>query len=379
MQQRAKQYENVQWLLSLVLLGAAVPALGQAIALGDAPGSVAVPSAPVEVEGEGGVDNTSMDEVSEAAALNSPAPPISNDAALVDDYCIGSGCFTIGDFPDASTSTGYLKLKGTDTAIIFSDTNTTNFPSRDWQITANDGSPLGENFFAIYDNGSSNDSGAFNAAEAGSVPFRIDEAAPTDALRIIGGSGDIGLGTATPADALEILDSKPTIRLSDSSGVEWVINDSANKDVFDLVSTALGSDPVRHLFISRNSPADRLVLQPEGVGIGRFAPEAPLDVEGDAIVRGDLSVLSSRDAKTDFSDAASEELLKHLAELPILSWRYKHEETGTKHLGPVAQDFYSAFGLGAQADFVSPMDGVGVALATIQALDRRGRRMADAL
>jgi hypothetical protein len=39
-----------------------------------------------------------------------------------------------------------------------------------------------------------------------------------------------------------------------------------------------------------------------------------------------------------------------------------------KHIGPMAQDFYGAFGLGDDEKYISTLDADGVALAGVQAL-----------
>ena len=56
--------------------------------------------------------------------------------------------------------------------------------------------------------------------------------------------------------------------------------------------------------------------------------------------------------------------------MPIDEWRYK-TETGQRHLGPVAQDFYAAFGLGADDKHITTVDEGGVALAAIKGLYER--------
>lgn len=47
------------------------------------------------------------------------------------------------------------------------------------------------------------------------------------------------------------------------------------------------------------------------------------------------------------------------------------EPDGVRHLGPMAQDFRATFGLGDDDRTYFAVDAQGVALAAIQALDRR--------
>lgn len=54
--------------------------------------------------------------------------------------------------------------------------------------------------------------------------------------------------------------------------------------------------------------------------------------------------------------------------IPVAS--YLDEPANIRHLGPMAQDFMSSFGLGNDDRSYQAVDGHGVAMAAIQALDR---------
>jgi hypothetical protein len=58
--------------------------------------------------------------------------------------------------------------------------------------------------------------------------------------------------------------------------------------------------------------------------------------------------------------------------MPITQWSFK-ESPGARHLGPMAQDFYAAFGLGWDDKHIATVDADGVALAAIQALNQKLR------
>ena len=62
------------------------------------------------------------------------------------------------------------------------------------------------------------------------------------------------------------------------------------------------------------------------------------------------------------------ELLARLATIPIQKWNYKADDSSVRHIGPMAQDFYGAFGVGGSDRTIHMVDGNGVALASIQAL-----------
>jgi hypothetical protein len=80
---------------------------------------------------------------------------------------------------------------------------------------------------------------------------------------------------------------------------------------------------------------------------------------------------SDRDAKENFAPVDGQEVLARLAQVPIQTWNYKAEDPSVRHLGPTAQDFYAAFGLGEDEFHISTADADGVALAAIQALYER--------
>lgn len=86
---------------------------------------------------------------------------------------------------------------------------------------------------------------------------------------------------------------------------------------------------------------------------------------------GTWASVSDRNAKEDFRDLDADETLAKVASIPIQSWRYKAEQSGARHLGPVAQDFYAAFGLGPSDKTITTIDADGVSLLAIQALARK--------
>ncbi len=57
-----------------------------------------------------------------------------------------------------------------------------------------------------------------------------------------------------------------------------------------------------------------------------------------------------------------------LESLPITTWSYQNDAPGVRHMGPMAQDFHQAFGLGADGTHVASLDANGVALTAAQEL-----------
>ncbi|HEY3357296.1 MAG TPA: tail fiber domain-containing protein [Polyangia bacterium] len=86
---------------------------------------------------------------------------------------------------------------------------------------------------------------------------------------------------------------------------------------------------------------------------------------------GSWSARSDRDLKSDHAPVSSRDVLERVAALPITTWRYRSEASGARHMGPVAQDFHRAFGLGDSDRHIAAVDADGVALAAVQGLNQK--------
>jgi hypothetical protein len=86
---------------------------------------------------------------------------------------------------------------------------------------------------------------------------------------------------------------------------------------------------------------------------------------------GSWDMLSDRRMKTNFRALDGEEVLAKLARIPILEWNYITQDPAIRHVGPMAQDFRAAFGLGEDERHINTLDPDGISLKAIQALDAR--------
>jgi hypothetical protein len=143
--------------------------------------------------------------------------------------------------------------------------------------------------------------------------------------------------------------------------------------------------------ITAASIEDNLVLDGGNVGIGTPAPEATLnvvaaqptilventatgtdalalDANGNLTLSGVLTEASSLHRKENRRPVDGEAVLAKLADLPVETWNYRTDDASIRHMGPMAQDFYAAFGLGVGAEHLAPLDANGVALAAVKAL-----------
>ncbi|TVR49621.1 MAG: hypothetical protein EA425_11780 [Puniceicoccaceae bacterium] len=109
---------------------------------------------------------------------------------------------------------------------------------------------------------------------------------------------------------------------------------------------------------------------PGGVRVVSNSSATPAGVELKAGA-GSWSNLSDRNAKHHFTAVDVEAILTKVAGMEIFEWSYREAAAGVRHLGPTAQDFHAAFGLGTDDRTIATVDLAGVALAAIQALEQR--------
>lgn len=86
---------------------------------------------------------------------------------------------------------------------------------------------------------------------------------------------------------------------------------------------------------------------------------------------GSWSSVSDRNKKEHFKKIDSEDVLKKLNNIDITTWNYKTQSEEIRHIGPMAQDFYAAFGFGESDTTIATIDVDGLSLLAIQALSRK--------
>jgi hypothetical protein len=92
---------------------------------------------------------------------------------------------------------------------------------------------------------------------------------------------------------------------------------------------------------------------------------------------GAWSQLSDRMSKIDIESINPQMVLNSLLQLPLYSWRYASQPGSIRHMGPMAQDFYAAFGVGEDPRYINSLDADGVALTSIQALAIQVQQQAE--
>ena len=81
--------------------------------------------------------------------------------------------------------------------------------------------------------------------------------------------------------------------------------------------------------------------------------------------------MSDRNIKANFARVNRNQILDSLLTLSVETWNYKNQSTDIRHIGPMAQDFAGAFGVGEDDKHINMIDAFGVTLASIQALNEK--------
>jgi hypothetical protein len=109
--------------------------------------------------------------------------------------------------------------------------------------------------------------------------------------------------------------------------------------------------------------------------IGTTSGSNHIEVVGGANCDGtNWNNASDANSKENFQSVDGEEILESLEELEITRWNYKGKEDAD-HIGPTAQDFYKAFGVGNDDKTISTVDPSGIALAAIKELYKKSKEV----
>ncbi len=212
---------------------------------------------------------------SESTGLNSVANDtdsiITTDDQVIADDLIVNGSICVGDDCVNGESFGFdtIRLKENNVRLKFIDTSSTSsFPSRDWQLTANDSANGGLDKFSIDD------------IDGGRTPFTIEAGAPSHSL-YVDDSGRIGLGTSTPVVQLHEKDGNtPTLRLEQdgSSGFTAQAWDVAGNEANFFIRDVTNGSKLPFQ-IKPGAPTSSIYTAANGnVGLGTDSPGTRLQL-----------------------------------------------------------------------------------------------------
>jgi hypothetical protein len=206
----------------------------------------------------------------------------------------------------------------------------------------------------------------------------------------------VGIGTTAPGSPLHVrsgavgvvLNSRTVLAL-ERNGDAWLQMLTPTNFHAGLIfgSPAEGLDAslrynnlgARELSFRTLNSVRMVILTNGNVGIGNNNPTNRLMVVNAYCDGSTWANASDRNLKQDFALVDTRAVLEKVVALPVQQWSYQ-AQPGEKHVGPVAQDFRAAFGLGADDTSIATVDADGVALAAIQGLNEKvesGRRKAE--
>ncbi|MDB2407677.1 tail fiber domain-containing protein [Jannaschia sp.] len=349
---------------------------------------------------------------------------IEDDLIVKPALCAGASCVNGEQFGDDT-----LRLKTTNVRIHFDDTSTSaSFPGRDWRIEINESVAVGMERFAIEDvtagqfpfiiegdapsnalyvhddgnigmgtsapqnnleivdgntpgmrltqNGSEGATAITWDIAANEVGFFVRETSNGFALpfRVFAGSASNSLVVRDDKVGINEADPEVALHVSSSQGVgKLLMQDTGGSGPLRMLD--LENDGAVQLFMNNTSKTDASWLFSAGRSMLLSPTGSPADEvfeltnTGNLIIDGALTQSSDKTRKTAIEPVDPASVLEKVAAMPLAEWTYLHDEAdGIRHIGPMAQDFHAAFGLGRDETGISSLDGNGVALAAIQAL-----------
>lgn len=193
----------------------------------------------------------------------------------------------------------------------------------------------------------------------------------------IDGGGNVGIGTTNPDSKLDVngnlevgTASRGAILHSSNSDnlYLYTYTNTPNPNFFIGYGTGDGGQDLTKEYIKAFE--GHISLMNANVGIGTLNPQYPLHMVSGAhvTVGGMWTNASDRNLKENLVPINPLWYLEQVAQLPLSTWNYISEGSEISHVGPMAQDFYAAFGLGEDDQHIGTVDANGVALAAIQGL-----------
>lgn len=308
----------------------------------------------------GGANKFSIDDITGSKTpftLEAGAP---NNSLYVDD----AGKVGIG----TSTPAVNIHVKEGDSPTLRLEQDASSgFTAQTWDIAANE-----TNFFVR------------DVTNGSKLPFRIKPNSPKNSLFI--DSTGVGLGTETPdskahiigkvlvsdADNGAVTDQKYVHVVGEDAAIHVERDSTTGNNSFDIANLINNGRVFIRMEDTAQSKTWFFGTQSSDILIndaGDAEEDFRLAANGNLTIAGSLTEMSDRASKENIRSVNSRDVLAKVIDLPLSTWNYIDTEDEVRHLGPMAQDFFAAFGLNNSPKGISTLDTSGVALAAIQGLN----------
>lgn len=190
------------------------------------------------------------------------------------------------------------------------------------------------------------------------VPFRIEtDAAP--------GISPVFIVESTK-DSVGV---RNVIQLKNNGGVGFELRDTNLDNAWDFRTAGNGGFLVSNIGV----PGSKLQINQNGTV---FLNGGGFFLNGDTnnvTVGGTHTAIqhiasSSRAVKKDFTKINAKDVMSKIKNLEVTEWRYKDKAAQGRHIGPMAEDFYKLFKLGADDKHVSATDMASIAIIAAKEL-----------
>ena len=184
--------------------------------------------------------------------------------------------------------------------------------------------------------------------------------------------GSVGVGTATPLTKLHVYGTDSGVTSTKLLVENANTGAAAQRELFELrnkggVSFIFEDTTVPERWSFASFVNSFIINNQANAGVEyTFGPTGNLTIAGNLTANG-VVYPSSRSLKDGFQAVDGRDVLARLAAMPVSEWRYK-SDPASRHIGPVAEDFHSAFGLGAEGIGLNVGDVAGVTIAAVQGL-----------
>lgn len=181
----------------------------------------------------------------------------------------------------------------------------------------------------------------------------------------------VGIGGIAPLSTLHV---NGTARIQGANN--WDVNNGegdfrVGNDVQRFkIGVATGGGGAGDIWMRAQGGTARVFIKTPG-GTTFYSDEGQTTGVTMAAGGGAWTSVSDRNAKENFAPVNGVEVLEKVASLPLSTWNYKSQAAAIRHVGPMAQDFKAAFGLGETDTGITTVDADGVALAAIQGLNQK--------